>query len=359
MRNVWLICRRELASFFFSPIAYVVLAAWSLLLGVFYSGSFLNYAVISLQIMRNPQAAARLNLTPTSAVLGPVFSSTTIVLLFVIPLLTMRLFSEEKKEGTMELLLTYPLRNGELLMGKYLSVLLMYMIMLAITGLYPIILSAFTSVEWGVVGAGYLGMLLLGSAFLSVGLLASSLTSNQIVGERMSSLSNAIGTGVGIFMFTGKVSATIVGFLGAGTATGTGLPSLQGSLIESSILGQFTSQGITGQYMPSFAKAIGQSSENVRVHPSPHFSQSLIAAVYLNAPAPSGNSRDPISDRAQTAVNETLENIRVRRSKTFATVAVENIRAQQAKTSATGAIENVRRACAPNNNSSPRSRRAG
>ncbi len=181
MRNVWLICRRELASFFFSPIAYVILAAWSLLLGVFYSGSFLNYAVISLQIMRNPQAAARLNLTPTSAVLGPVFSSTTIVLLFVIPLLTMRLFSEEKKEGTMELLLTYPLRNGELLMGKYLSVLLMYIIMMAITGLYPVILSYFTSVEWGVVGAGYLGMFLLGSAFLSVGLLASSLTSNQIV----------------------------------------------------------------------------------------------------------------------------------------------------------------------------------
>ncbi len=90
MSNVWLISRRELASFFFSPIAYVVLGAWSLILGVFYSGSFLNYALISMQIMRNPRAAQQLNLTPTSAILGPVFSSTTVILLFVTPLLTMR-----------------------------------------------------------------------------------------------------------------------------------------------------------------------------------------------------------------------------------------------------------------------------
>ncbi|MEE9239694.1 MAG: ABC transporter permease subunit [bacterium] len=181
MSNVWLVSRRELASFFFSPIAYVVLGAWSLILGVFYSGSFLNYALISMQIMRNPRAAQQLNLTPTSAILGPVFSSTTVILLFVTPLLTMRLFSEEKKQGTMELILTYPVRDGEILMGKYLSALLMYVLMLVLTLIYPVILSAFVEVEWPVVGAGYLGMLLMGSAFLSIGLFASSLTSNQIV----------------------------------------------------------------------------------------------------------------------------------------------------------------------------------
>ncbi|MBT5948533.1 MAG: ABC transporter permease subunit, partial [Nitrospinaceae bacterium] len=179
--NIWLICRRELSSFFFSPIAYVILAAWTLLLGVFYSGSFLNYAVISLQIMRNPQAAARLNLTPTSAILGPVFSSTTVILLFVIPLLTMRLFSEEKKQGTMELILTYPLRDIEVLLGKYLSAILLYVIMLALTFIYPAILAAFVAVDWSVVGASYLGLFLMGSAFMAVGVFASSLTSNQIV----------------------------------------------------------------------------------------------------------------------------------------------------------------------------------
>ena len=181
MYNIWLICRSELSSFFFSPIAYVILAAWTLLLGVFYSGSFLNYAVISLQIMRNPQAAARLNLTPTSAILGPVFSSTTVILLFVIPLLTMRLFSEEKKQGTMELILTYPLRDIEVLLGKYLSAILLYVIMLALTFIYPAILAAFVAVDWSVVGASYLGLFLMGSAFMAVGVFASSLTSNQIV----------------------------------------------------------------------------------------------------------------------------------------------------------------------------------
>jgi len=181
MRNVWLVCKRELASFFFSPIAYVVLAAWTFLMGIFFSGAFLNYALISLQIARNPQAAAQFNITPTSGILEPVFSSVSVVLLFVTPLLTMRLFSEEKKLGTIELLLTYPLRHGQLLAGKYISVLCLYLMMLALTLVYPVILSVFVSVEWPVVGSAYLGMLLMGSAFLSLGLLASSWTSNQIV----------------------------------------------------------------------------------------------------------------------------------------------------------------------------------
>lgn len=181
MNNVWLVSRRELASFFYSPIAYVVLGAWSLIMGVFFSGAFTNYALISLQVMRNPRAAEQLNLTPTSAILSPVFSSTTIVLLFVTPLLTMRLFSEEKKQGTMELLLTYPLRDGEMLIGKYLSAVMLYLLMLILTLIYPVILGAFVEVEWPVVASGYLGMFLMGSAFLSIGLFASSLTSNQIV----------------------------------------------------------------------------------------------------------------------------------------------------------------------------------
>ncbi|MDP7505387.1 MAG: ABC transporter permease, partial [Nitrospinota bacterium] len=86
----------------------------------------------------------------------------------------------------MELLLTYPLRDGDILMGKYLSALLIYSVMLVLTFVYPAILGAFVSVDWGVVGASYLGLLLLGSAFLAVGVLASSLTSNQIVAAMIS-----------------------------------------------------------------------------------------------------------------------------------------------------------------------------
>ncbi len=181
MHNTLWICRRELMSFFFSPIAYVILAAWTVLMGIFYSGAFLTYAAVSMQLARNPAAAAQYNITPTSSVLEPVFSSVTVILLFVAPLLTMRLFSEEKKQGTMELMLTFPLRNGQMFAGKYLSVVLIYVIMLAITLAYPIILGFFVKVEWTVVSSAYLGMLLTGMAFLSVGLLASSWTSNQIV----------------------------------------------------------------------------------------------------------------------------------------------------------------------------------
>ncbi len=181
MLNAYWICRRELTSFFFSPIAYVTLAAWTVLMGIFYSGAFLTYAAVSMQLARNPRAAAQYNITPTSSVLEPVFSSVTVILLFVAPLLTMRLFSEEKKQGTMELMLTFPLRSGQMFAGKYLSVLSAYLVMLAITLVYPVILSAFVKVEWSVVSSAYLGMLLTGAAFLSVGLLASSWTSNQIV----------------------------------------------------------------------------------------------------------------------------------------------------------------------------------
>lgn len=179
LRNIWLICRRELAAYFFSPIAYVLLAGWAFMMGIFFSGAFLNFAAISMQLMRNPRAAARLN--ATAGVLEPVFSSVTIILLFLIPVLTMRLFSEEKKQGTIELLLTYPIRDGQVLAGKFVSALLMYLIMLAITLAYPVILSAYTEVDWAVVGSGYLGMFLMGSAFLAIGLFVSSLTSNQIV----------------------------------------------------------------------------------------------------------------------------------------------------------------------------------
>ena len=122
-----------------------------------------------------------MNITPTTAVLEPVFASVGVVLLFLTPVLTMRLFSEEKKLGTMELLLTYPLRDGHLLAGKFLSVLALYLMMLAATLVYPLIVSLHATVEWAVVGASYLGVLLLGSAFLAVGVMASSWTSNQIV----------------------------------------------------------------------------------------------------------------------------------------------------------------------------------
>jgi ABC-2 type transport system permease protein len=96
-------------------------------------------------------------------------------------MLTTRLFAEEKKSGTIELLLTYPVRDGEVLAGKFLAAEALYAVLLALTLLYPAIVASFTRVEWGPILTGYLGLVLTGGTFLAVGLLISSLTENQIV----------------------------------------------------------------------------------------------------------------------------------------------------------------------------------
>jgi ABC-2 type transport system permease protein len=104
-----------------------------------------------------------------------------VILLFIMPLLTMRLFAEEKRQGTIELLLTYPVRDLAAVLAKFAACLAVYVVMLGLTGVYPVLLVTFAQPEVGPILAGYLGLLLLGAAFISLGALASSLTENQIV----------------------------------------------------------------------------------------------------------------------------------------------------------------------------------
>ncbi len=178
MRNVVPVLKKELKSYFYSPIAYVVLSIFLVLTGWFFFAQFTLFALVSRQALQNPQLA---RLSVSTSVFSPLLGIVALILLFVIPLLTMRLFAEEKKQGTMELLFTYPLRDGEVLMGKFLACLTVYAIMLALTALYPLMMIAFGQPEAGPILSGYLGLLLLGTAFISMGLLASSLTQNQIV----------------------------------------------------------------------------------------------------------------------------------------------------------------------------------
>jgi ABC-2 type transport system permease protein len=117
----------------------------------------------------------------TDNVMRPLFSNVSVILLLLMPLVTMRLFAEERRSGTIELLLTYPVRDGAVLIGKYLAALALYALMLTLTLLYPGMLGYFARVEWGPLVTGYLGLLLMGSSFLAVGIFASSLTENQIV----------------------------------------------------------------------------------------------------------------------------------------------------------------------------------
>jgi gliding motility-associated transport system permease protein len=177
--KIWPIFKKEMRLYFTSPIAYVLGVIFTLIAGYFFSSIFTYFTLASMQSMMNPAMARELNVT--DSVMRPLFSNISVILLLLMPLVTMRLFAEERRSGTIELLLTYPVRDGAVLTGKYLAALALYALMLALTLLYPGMIVAFARLEWGPVVTGYLGLLLMGAAFIAVGLFASSLTENQIV----------------------------------------------------------------------------------------------------------------------------------------------------------------------------------
>jgi ABC-2 type transport system permease protein len=177
--KVWPIFKKEMRLYFTSPIAWVILTIFLFIAGYFFYNIFAYYTLASMQSQMNPQMGRDLNVT--DAVLRPLFSNISVILLLLMPLVTMRLFAEERRSGTIELLLTYPVRDGAVLAGKYLAALALYALMLAFTLVYPAIVLYFARLEWGPLLTGYLGLLLMGATFISVGILASSLTENQIV----------------------------------------------------------------------------------------------------------------------------------------------------------------------------------
>jgi ABC-2 type transport system permease protein len=177
--KVWPILKKEMRLYFTSPIAWVILTMFALITGYFFYSIFAFFTLASMQSMMNPMMGRELNVT--DSVLRPLFSNISVILLLLMPLVTMRLFAEERRSGTIELLLTYPVRDGAVLLGKYLAALGVYAAMLVLTLVYPAILLYFARVEWGVLLTGYLGLLLMGATFLAVGVFASSLTENQIV----------------------------------------------------------------------------------------------------------------------------------------------------------------------------------
>jgi ABC-2 type transport system permease protein len=177
--RAWAVFRKELQLYFSSPIAYAVLTIFALVSGWFFYNVFAFYTLMSMQAAMNPMMAR--DMSVTEGVLRPLFQNISVIMLLMMPILTMRLFSEEKKSGTIELLLTYPVRDGEVLLGKYLAALTLFAGMLALTLVYPLLTAWTTSLEWGPLATGYLGLLLQGAAFVAIGILISSLTENQIV----------------------------------------------------------------------------------------------------------------------------------------------------------------------------------
>lgn len=160
------IMKKELQSYFYSPIAYIVFASFLLIVG------YLFWVVL---------------VTSKLASLEPLFYNASFVLLLASPVLTMRLISEERKSKTMELLLTSPISPFEIVTGKFLACLILYLALIVLTMQYPILLSRYSNAfDMGPVYSGYLGMVLLSSAFISLGLFASSLSENQIISAMIS-----------------------------------------------------------------------------------------------------------------------------------------------------------------------------
>lgn len=154
------IFRRELGAFFTSGIAFVFLAVFYLLAGLF----FYMYTLSS-----------------STTDMSGMFSMLFAVIIFLIPILTMKSFSEEKKQKTEQGLLTAPVGLGGIVLGKYFATILMYIFGVSIVLIYALIISYFGSVDWGILFSNYLALILLGAAFIAIGMFISSLTENQVV----------------------------------------------------------------------------------------------------------------------------------------------------------------------------------
>ncbi|TAJ10322.1 MAG: ABC transporter permease [Nitrospirae bacterium] len=184
MTPVAAIVAKELRSYFVSPIVYVVGAVFLLIFGVLSYLAVVNAGAQAVRLMQIQGAAAQLNLN--DLVFRPTFYSIAIILLLILPLLTMRLFAEERKLRTFELLMTSPIGINEMVVGKFLGAYAIFLGLLGLSGIVPVILSFYSSFDWNPVLTGYLGLALLGALFLATGVLASALTENQIVAAFLS-----------------------------------------------------------------------------------------------------------------------------------------------------------------------------
>ena len=181
MRNTLAIAGREVRSYFSSPVAYVLLAAFLALAGYFFYAllTAFNQALALYTMMRNPEALQRFNLN--EMVIRPLLHNMSVLLIFIIPALTMRMFPEEKRSGTYELLLTSPVRIGEIVAGKFLGGLVLVTLMVALSGIFGFLLSRYGNPEVPMMLVGYFGLFLMAVAFLAIGTLISSFTDNVVV----------------------------------------------------------------------------------------------------------------------------------------------------------------------------------
>lgn len=180
MRNIWAICKRELLAFFVSPIAYFVITGFTLLVGFFFFNHLSYFAqMVEMSAMISLRGRDLPNLNQT--VIEGVYHTMVVILVFLIPLLTMRTIAEEKKKGTFELLITSPVSVSQIVLGKFLSIAVVLIIMLSVNLIFPALLMKYGNPEVLPIVSGFLGLVLCSLGFASIGMAVSSFTENQVV----------------------------------------------------------------------------------------------------------------------------------------------------------------------------------
>jgi ABC-2 type transport system permease protein len=177
MKNVFLICQKELKSYFASPIAYAVMAIFGLVFGWAMFIASRDFVRFSISQMMSGGAATNVN----EQIIRPLLGFAGTITLFLVPMITMRLFAEEKRTGTMELLMTSPIKDIEVIIGKWLGALILYICVLAMSMINIALLFAWGKPDLTPVLAAYLGLVLQGGALLAIGALISTMTRNQII----------------------------------------------------------------------------------------------------------------------------------------------------------------------------------
>ena len=208
MHGTWIIFRREVGQYFVSPVAYLIAASFLFITGFLFNNDLVTSVTVK----------------PASPAVVPAFLSFALV--FFAPILTMRMLAEESREGTLELLLTAPVKDSEIVFGKFLSAWFYYTLLLALTLIYQVILLSITRPDVGHAISAYIGIWLYGGATLAVGLFFSALTENQVVAAFLS------------------IAALLVLYLGG----------LAGQIVASIELARFiNSLTLQGHFVSSFA----------------------------------------------------------------------------------------------------------
>lgn len=189
MRNTLTIAGKEVRVYLTTWMSYILFGGFILITGLVFGGAVEQFQTQSLEYLQHNYRQGMEMMNVTEGVMSPLLYQMVFVLIFLLPVLTMRLFSEERRGKTLQLLLTSPIRPIEIVLGKYIGALTVMGIMFGLSLVFPLLLHVFgisggdgtSPVDWSTVFTGYLGLFLFGSACVSVGLLASSMTESQLV----------------------------------------------------------------------------------------------------------------------------------------------------------------------------------